>query len=149
MANRKHHQGHPIFQPDTQRQIGRLHRWQSGTAVHVAVSGVGPAAPQPNRIDLVLERCEPPAGVSASAIELTALDSDTTVPYVDDGPSMALIACSPRRYVTPSSSSARATAKWSAMSNSRSSDTSASRSAGVSRLCVSGVRRHFVIKHQD
>jgi hypothetical protein len=46
---------------------------QSGSTIGVAVSGLGPVGPQPNRIDVMLEHCEPPAGVSPASIELTAL----------------------------------------------------------------------------
>jgi hypothetical protein len=53
---------------------------QTGNVVGVALAGLGPAGPQDNRVEVVLEHCDPPPGVPASAIALTALTADGDAP---------------------------------------------------------------------
>jgi hypothetical protein len=48
---------------------------QAGATIRVALAGIGPVAPQGNRVDLVLEHCQLPAGVDAGAVELTRLSA--------------------------------------------------------------------------
>ena len=52
--------------------------------VEIRLEGLGPAGPQPNRVDLLVEQCVLPPGMVASAVELTALTppDDETLAWV-------------------------------------------------------------------
>ncbi|MGI9022917.1 MAG: hypothetical protein ACR2HV_06765 [Acidimicrobiales bacterium] len=43
-------------------------------AVQVTLEGAGPTDPRPNRVDVLLERCQLPPGMDAGAVELTRLE---------------------------------------------------------------------------
>ena len=45
---------------------------QGTDGVTIILAGLGPTGPVPNRVDVMLERCEPPAGVDVDNIELVA-----------------------------------------------------------------------------
>ncbi|MVN75598.1 hypothetical protein GO988_04595 [Hymenobacter sp. HMF4947] len=53
-------------------------------AVEILLEGLGPTGPQPNQVDLIVEQCLLPPGVSATTVELTALTppADTTLAWV-------------------------------------------------------------------
>ncbi len=53
---------------------------RTGNTVSVALTGLGPAGPSPNRVDVLLEQCPLALGSGAEALELTSLTESSSLP---------------------------------------------------------------------